>query len=196
MSTSTSRPMVAVGVDDTSESIEALRYAAAVAGDRHWDLQVVHAYQIPSASRRSPRRSSTTSERRRRPGSTTPCPGCVSARRPESTVWSLPESPIMLLRDVSAWASMLVLGRHHVGLLDTMLTGRVGAAVARHATCPVVIVPPGWSRANHDGRPVVVALDGETSAQSALHVACEEAELRRTPLVAMHAVPLHSKTSP
>lgn len=76
-----------------------------------------------------------------------------------------------------------------------MLTGRVGAAVAHHAACPVVVVPPTWSRANHDGRPVVVALDGDTSAESALHAGCEEAELRRTTLVAMHAIPLHGKGS-
>ena len=64
---------------------------------------------------------------------------------------------------------MLVLGRDNLSWGERVSLGEVTSHVARRVACPVVVVPRGW-RPGHVGKPlpVVVALDGETSAESAL----------------------------
>ena len=41
-------PVVAVGLDASDGALAALRYAAEQARLRRWDLQVIHAFQVPS----------------------------------------------------------------------------------------------------------------------------------------------------
>jgi Universal stress protein family len=102
-----------------------------------------------------------------------------------------PGDPTAVLKTVTGWAEMLVLGRDHVSWAERVLLGAVTSQVARRVACPLVVVPRGW-RPGHVGKPlpVVVALDGETSAESAFGVAFREAQLRRTPLLVLHAEPI------
>lgn len=186
--------VVAVGVEETSESLEAARYAAAMADERGWDLLVVHAYQLP------------------------PGPPGVSVEILDSTrdaadrlvdevlrgVQVSPRTEVLrvvtaaglvtTLRDISHDVSLLVLGQHQHDRPNPPI-GRVGSAVCARAACPVVVVPPGWTRWRSLGGPVVVALDAETPAQVALGFAFDEAERRRTDVVALHAVPLEQDAS-
>jgi nucleotide-binding universal stress UspA family protein len=98
-----------------------------------------------------------------------------------------PASPVDVLREVSGYVSLLVLGQHRFDLAGQLVPGRVASAVAAGARCPVVVVPKGGSRVDRSGRPVVVALDGSAPSVPALRCAFDEAELRRTPLVVLQA---------
>jgi nucleotide-binding universal stress UspA family protein len=195
MSNRGSAPLVAVGVDGTSEADEAARYAAGVAHDRGWDLMVVHCYQIPPAtpgmSAEFVTRTLADAESLVNDVLSGLRLGTHTRVHREVTA----SSPIAALRDASGSADLLVLGRHHVNLSDQLLTGRVGSAVAAGARCPVVVVPPGWSRTGPLGRSVVVALDVESPAESTLRCAFEEAEYRQADVVAMHAIPMYGEGS-
>jgi nucleotide-binding universal stress UspA family protein len=96
-------------------------------------------------------------------------------------------SPVALLRALSAKADLVVVGRRHVGLLELLLDGSVSGPVAKQAECPVLIVPRGWTAWSGGGKPVVVALDGETSARSALDLAFTSAERLHVDLIVLHA---------
>lgn len=184
---------VAVGVDGTTGAADAAHYAAAVAGDRGWELVVVHAFQVPPPTAGVPVELLTRVQQdadalvddvlsRLRLGTQTRVHRIVT-----------PSSPVTALRDVSEAASLLVLGRHRPDLVERLLGGRVGSAVAASARCPVVVVPQGWARRGADRRPVVVALDAEGPAGPALGCAFEEAERRQVPVVALHAMALHDE---
>jgi hypothetical protein len=69
-------------------------------------------------------------------------------------------------------------------MAERVLRGAITSQVAPRVDCPLVVVPQGW-HTGHVGKPqpVVVALDAETSAESALGVAFQEAQLRKTRLV-------------
>jgi nucleotide-binding universal stress UspA family protein len=116
---------------------------------------------------------------------------------PEMQVGTMVElaSPVMLLRRVSEKAALVVIGGHHFNLIDRLLTGPVASPVAAHADCPVVVVPGAWSRTAVNIRPIVVALDGQTAARSALDFAFDEAELRRCGVTALHAFALRDVSS-
>jgi nucleotide-binding universal stress UspA family protein len=102
-----------------------------------------------------------------------------------------PGDPTAVLKTVARWAEMLVLGRDHVSWGERVLLGAVTSQVARRVACPVVVVPRGW-RPGHVGkpRPVVVAVDGQSSAESALGVAFREAQLSGTRVLVLHAQPI------
>ena len=86
---------------------------------------------------------------------------------------------------------MLVLGRDRASWGERLLIGAVASQVAGRVACPVVVVPGGWrARQAVPRQPVVVALDAETAAEPALKVAFEEARLRDTRLVVLHAEPI------
>lgn len=108
-------PTVAVGVDDTPESIEALRYAAAAARDRHLDLLVVHADQFPPAV---PKVAAAAAKNLRATAEALVDDALSGVQLSSTTrihrLIAL-ESATVLLRDASARASMLVLGRPTTG---------------------------------------------------------------------------------
>lgn len=93
-------------------------------------------------------------------------------------------APSFLLRREARRASLVVLGHHHLHLGRHTLGLGLASPVAAHSPCPVVIVPESWPE---DARgPVVVLVDLETGAHSALRLGFREASLRHTPLVALH----------
>lgn len=99
-----------------------------------------------------------------------------------------PVPPAQLLLDHSESPRMLVLGTRGLGEFTSGLAGSVTSAVARHARCPVAVVP-GWPRPGEpplDG-PVVVGVDNSAANAPAIGAAFEEASLHGTELVAVHA---------
>lgn len=181
--------LVAVGVDGTEVTSEAARYAAEVAGQRGWDLMLVHSYRDeaggPDLEPADPLATSRAAERvvddvlsLLQLGNHTRVHRMVT-----------PSSAVDALCQVSRYVSLLVLGQPRVNHGDPLLDGRVGAAVAAGAHCPVVVVPPGWDPGGASGRQVVVALDGETPSEAALRIAFEEAELYGTGVLALLGVP-------
>ena len=89
-----------------------------------------------------------------------------------------------LLLEQSKEAAVVVLGSRGRGPVRSMLLGSVAVAVARHASCPVVIhrpMKPGGVR-----RGILVADDGSSQSRPVLEFAYRQAELTKLPLTVMH----------
>ncbi|KRC65181.1 hypothetical protein ASE12_10635 [Aeromicrobium sp. Root236] len=85
-------------------------------------------------------------------------------------------------------AHLLVIGADDIPWYDRMLGGGVARHMARHAPCPVVVVPEIAYPAPPRGG-VVVTLDGDTSATGPLTYAFEQALVRGHELHVLHATP-------
>lgn len=92
------------------------------------------------------------------------------------------------LLELATTARMVVVGSRGLGEFTGGLVGSVSTAVATHAPCPVVVVRgmPDSDDAVLDG-PVAVGVDGSARSEPAIGAAFEEARLRNTDLVAVHA---------
>ncbi len=95
--------------------------------------------------------------------------------------------PRKVLLDLSEHASALVLGSRGRGRLTSLLLGSVSIAIARHASCPAIVVRP-----HHPGkvrRGVLVGTDCGEHTRSTLEFAYRQASLRRLPLTVVYCVP-------
>ena len=93
-------------------------------------------------------------------------------------------SPSGVLLAASETAAMLVLGSRGHGGFRGLLLGSVGAQVAAHAECPVVVVrelPPA------DARRIVVGVDGSAASDAAIAVAFDMASRHGWSVTAVHA---------
>ncbi len=93
--------------------------------------------------------------------------------------------PRDLLMEVSRQADMVVLGSRGRGPVRSLLLGSVGAAVTRHASCPVVVLRPYNSGLVRRG--VLVGVDGSERSQAPLEFAFRQASQRCLPLTVVHA---------
>lgn len=183
------RGLVAVGVDGSPEAVTAARYAVTLAQARHVDLLVVHAYQFPMAMpEMTVDLMSTAHAEAEQVAVSVVSQLTLPTTMRVGTVVEV-ATPAALLCRVAETAAVLVLGVHHFSLSDLLLTGPVASPVAARAGCPIIVVPRQWGRARTALRPVVVALDGETSATSVLDFAFAEAERSKSGVTALHAVP-------
>ena len=152
---------------------------------------LVHAYPAPPAN--APEMDAVWSASRTSAEKLVASAAAQLAVSPRVHVHTLaePGDPMAVLEDAARQGEMLVLGRDHLSWGERVTQGKVTSHVARRVTCPVVVVPRGW-RTGHVGKPppVLVALDGETNAESALSLAFREAQLRATRLVVLHAEPI------
>jgi nucleotide-binding universal stress UspA family protein len=94
--------------------------------------------------------------------------------------------PIPMLDAESRHAQLLVLGHRGLGGVTGLLLGSVTAALATHATCPVVVVRGAESLDALAGLPVVIGVDGTPNSEAALAFAFDAADARRVPLIAVH----------
>jgi nucleotide-binding universal stress UspA family protein len=183
---------VVAGIDGSAESLAAARYAEAVAEMRGCDLLLVHIFPPPpplTAREMVAALSASRAEAEKLVATVTaqlPIP-----RRGHVHTLIEPGDATAMLEIAAAQGEMLVLGRDDVSWGERVLRGAITSQVAPRVTCPLVVVPRGW-HTGHVGKPqpVVVALDAETSAESALDVAFKEAQLRQTRLVVLHAEPI------
>ncbi len=98
------------------------------------------------------------------------------------------EPPIPALLDASKGSRLVVVGSRGAGAFSSTLLGSVSAAVTCHARCPVAVIHEGATElAARTNGPVVVGVDGSGNCLAAIAVAFEEASLRGTELVAVHA---------
>lgn len=89
-------------------------------------------------------------------------------------------------------SSAVVLGSQGHGRAGELLLGSVSQNIARHATCPVVVVrEPRASRA----RRIVVGIDGSPGARAALEYACRRAERTGETVTAVHGWHIHAPSS-
>ncbi len=184
------RRTVMVGVDGSPESTEALRYGAAVARLRGMGLLVVHAYAMPPHSANVPASALVPAALAAAYRVTADALSAITLPagvEVEATVELT--TPVLMLQHLSDQVALIVLGQHVDDPSDSVLGGPVTSSVAAGASCPVVIVPAGWSRDTSRARVVVVGLDGRPGAAVVLGYAFAEAERRRWPLLALHALP-------
>ena len=97
-------------------------------------------------------------------------------------------SPAPVLREQSASAEMVVVGRRGQGGITGLALGSVPWQVAGHALGPVVIVRAPRRRANQPHGPVVAGVDGSAGSEEVLRFAFREAELRGVPVLAVCAL--------
>ncbi|GAB3979519.1 universal stress protein [Actinoallomurus acanthiterrae] len=183
------RKPIVVGVDGSSQALDALDWAVAEAGRRRLPLRIVH---ITTGWERGDIPAFT------HPGSQTPKPESPGLRvldvaeeraRTFASVelerrLGVGPIPGTLLQE-AADATLLVLGRRGTGAFTRLLLGSVSRQAAEHAPCPVVIVP-----ADGDTRPrrpeIIVGVDGSEASVDAVGFAMEEAALRAMGLRAVH----------
>ncbi|HAN70449.1 MAG TPA: universal stress protein UspA [Actinobacteria bacterium] len=93
-------------------------------------------------------------------------------------------SPSSALLDASRSADLVVVGSRGHGGFTGLLLGSVGAQVAAHAECPVVVIrQPAPSGASS----IVVGIDGSPAAEAALRFAFDEASRHGWSIQAVHA---------
>ncbi|WP_040800869.1 universal stress protein [Nocardia higoensis] len=96
------------------------------------------------------------------------------------------QAPVPMLLARSRTARMIVTGTSGMGAIRRAVLGSVSTSVARHAQCPVAIVPLGGAEIGRRvGAPVVVGVDGSECSMRAVAIAFESACLHRVGLVAV-----------
>jgi nucleotide-binding universal stress UspA family protein len=180
-----------VGVDASAESLAAARYAVAAAEMRGGDVVLMHAFPAPSARAGDSEAASVAARTKAEELLAAVAAHLVVPPGVQVHTKAEPGDPVAVLEASAREVAMLVLGRDRVSWGERLLIGAVASQVASHVACPLVVVPGGWrARQAVPRQPVVVALDGETAAEPALKVAFEEARLRDTRLVVVHAEPI------
>ncbi|RFS83539.1 universal stress protein [Actinomadura spongiicola] len=96
--------------------------------------------------------------------------------------WPAPASLI----EASRSADLIVLGPRGLGGFAGLVLGSVGAQVAAHAACPVIIVRGALDQGQTPGR-VIVGVDGSAASRAALSMGFAEADARGLSLSAVVA---------
>lgn len=138
---------VVVGVDGSSSSHEALRYAAEVAAWRGWTLQIVHAWHLnyplsPSGGLEVAEATAAAHDVAE-----------LTVRDAEKEALGDIEGldirhtieqgmPARTLIAESEGADLLVVGSRGRGGFSSLALGSVGQACVHHAHCPVLIIRP------------------------------------------------------
>lgn len=142
---------VVVGIDDSSGSMVALRWAMDYADLMHWPLSVVHAVEVAAPpipfgypeTFEAPRGPIHRQARKwlRETVAKAEADRGLPLRRPASFHVSDGNAGHVLVHH-SDGASLVVVGRRGGGGFGRLLVGSVAAAVAHHATCTCVVTPP------------------------------------------------------
>jgi nucleotide-binding universal stress UspA family protein len=141
------RERVVVGVDGSDQSMAALRWALAEGAARKAVVQVVHAWSAPMIY--GPVSGVTGSDvgvieggaRRMVDDMVDRAVAGASPVDVERT--AVPGGPASSLVDAADDADLVVVGRRGLGGFSRLLLGSVSEHVARHAGCPVVVIPTG-----------------------------------------------------
>ncbi|MBF6542419.1 universal stress protein [Nocardia brasiliensis] len=193
MSTNSINPPVVVGIDGSSPADEALRWAAVDAAHHDAPLHIVFA-----VGARADFGPGVDFRRIDHDEYLAACTTTLAAARRFATAaaeavdelvvdtFMVEASPIPALLDRSKDARLLVVGAHGAGAFRRGLLGSVSTALARHAHCPVAIVPePERYSARRVRGPVVVGVDGSPCSTRAVEIAFDEAFRRKVPVRAV-----------
>ncbi|MEU8233292.1 universal stress protein [Actinoplanes sp. NPDC048967] len=175
---------VVVGVDGSARSMVAVEVAVAEAALRHRPLRIVHALSWPKLPVPLPPGLTETAPglRQQARGYLSEAAGIAGRVAPEVAVRTslVTGRPATVLREESRRADLMVIGERG---MSGLLLGSVAMELTSQAPCPLLVV-------RGEPRPtgaVVVGVDGSAQSMRALDFALEEASLRGTPLVALHA---------
>ncbi|MFK3979862.1 universal stress protein [Micromonospora sp. NPDC050397] len=179
---------VVVGVDGSTTGLAAVRLAADEANRRQRPLRVVHAFVWPKlrvSGKPSPAGPADGGLRQQAERVVDEALTEARAVAPGVAVTGevVPGFATAVLVGESTRAPLVVIGDHGLGGLTSLLIGSVAVQVTSHAACPVLVAR---GRPNPTG-PVVVGIDGTHLSTEAVAFAVQEAALRRTHVVAVHA---------
>jgi nucleotide-binding universal stress UspA family protein len=172
---------IMAGVDGSTASLVALRWAVRLAGAAHGRVTAVNAY-APSTSELPPdyaKQLRGEAERRLAGWSATATsPGSV-----DSLV--IDGDPNALLDAAARDADLLVVGTRGAGGFAHLHLGSVAHHFAHHTQVPLAIVPT--SAADHEVRRLVVGVDGSAGSAAAVAFCATLAPLLAAPVVAVFA---------
>jgi len=182
---------VLVGIDGSPAALTAVRWAAREAVRRRAPIRMVNAFgwmpvhDADDPLQVVPKRRDAL--RRAAEESLAVAVAQVAEVAPDVEVSQevMAGMPAALLVALSAEAQLAVVGQRGLGGFAGLLLGSVGAAVAAHAACPVLVVR-GATDPPQDG-PVVVGVDGSPQSDAAVAFAVEAAAARGVSLRAVHA---------
>jgi nucleotide-binding universal stress UspA family protein len=138
---------IIVGIDGSHHSERALEWAMREAALRHTPLTVLSVHQVirgwagPDAGPFPGDAELVERTRVAAQAATDTVLATLSGERPEVIVRAVNGIPAETLVAAAADADMLVVGSRGSGGFERLTMGSVGDQVARHARCPVVIIP-------------------------------------------------------
>lgn len=168
---------IVVGYDGSPEADLALRWAARTSSLAHSPVKALmvddlYAAQWTGSGRESEQELAAHADR------------ILNEAGAEGKLERRPGTIVPELLEAARDASMLVVGSHGHGRVAEALLGSVSQHVARHASCPVVVVR---EPARPEVARIVVGIDGSGGSAAALEFACRRAELTGEAVVAVHA---------
>lgn len=177
---STPKPIL-VGYDGSPDADLALEWAARTATitSRRLEVVIVGTHMDPVIGRFRERNEQLVDGWHQRAYSSLEEAGVASW---DVAVRRGPTVPVLLAAAESA--DLLVVGSRGHGLPHGTMSGSVSQHVARHATCPVVVVRP---LRQPGAQQVVVGIDGSDGARAALRFACSHASATGESVLAVHA---------
>ncbi|WP_433726760.1 universal stress protein [Nocardia sp. CA-129566] len=188
MSANTINPPVLVGIDGSGVAAEAVRWAAVDAIHHHAPLHIVYGIGAPMDFGPGIAFDRIDYDAYRATGASAVAAASEFATAAAAPVGELDIStfvveapPIPVLLDRSKDARMLVVGTRGLGAFRRGLLGSVSTAVARHAHCPVAVIPePENYTPDRLLGPVLVGVDGSPASVRAIEIAFDEAARRDT----------------
>lgn len=183
---------VVVGI--AGEQVAVVRWAVAEAERRKRPLRVVHSWAMASISAEAYVMADTaTMQRTDAELVLNQARELVEQLAPDLAAEFVVEygSAANVLIQESRDAVSVVVGSDDASWVGRLLGGELSAHLGRAGRCPVVVVPERLAPGTGTGG-VVVAVDGETSAEGPLRYAFEQADSRGERLLVMHSIPASS----
>ena len=187
---------IVVGVDGSTASTAAVRWAARRASKRNTSLTIVHASApvVPEASLVE-WTGPTPSEVMRAQAEQAHRLIDDAAKTANNTAGGLriqtkaiAAAPVPALLELSNDAQIVVVGRRGRSSLAGVLLGSVSTAMIHRARCPVAVIhDESPAEAASTDSPVLVGIDGSPASELATAIAFDEASWRGVELVALHA---------
>jgi nucleotide-binding universal stress UspA family protein len=187
---------IVVGVDGSTASTAAVRWAARRASKRNTGLTIVHASPpvVPETSLvewsgptpSDVMRAQEEQARRLIHDAAKTANDTAGGLRIQAKV--ILTAPVPALLELSNDAQIVVVGRRGRSALAGVLLGSVSIATIHRARCPVAVIndePP--AEAASTDAPVLVGIDGSPASERATAIAFDEASWRGVELVALHA---------
>jgi nucleotide-binding universal stress UspA family protein len=187
---STKPGTIVLGIDASDQSLHALSWAVQQCQAEHRPLTLVHAVQVigpPFMDGAVVYQNDLEGELRVEGQQVLDAARAVVERQaPDVEVLEVLElaDPRAVLLERSRDATMVVLGSRGRGPVRSLLLGSVGAALVRHARCPVVVHRPGNPGLVRNG--ILVGVDASPESRTVLEFAYRESSLRDLPLTLLH----------
>ena len=193
---------IVVGVDGSSSSMLAVRWAAHEAGMRNVPLSLIHVIDTPPSGLLAlggavlPPRTETEDWQKTEGAKIISDAvkvaedGAQSGAHPKLRTEVYCTATVPALVDLSKEAQMIVVGSRGQGAISRVLLGSVSAGLIHHAHCPVAVIhdeASGALQQQPSQRPVVVGIDGSPASELATEIAFDEASRRGVDLIALHA---------